>query len=271
MNIFSTALDNVRNYLNDMAAKDSSTNGFRSVESGFSFQDLLRDVQILRDVNLDWVSSYVVIHSVSSNDAETEISYYEWLIENLERQRSVEVSRLSSLTKSIEEYVKDPILVAVQDGNSVIANMEDSNANYDTMITEKLDTQARIASFNRSISYYESVIEGFRSGEASRPEDIQKVETYLADLNEKLNTLFENVSKTADEYYVRVAFSDRVRVLMPPSSQEPEMVSTMTLLAGIGTVAVVLFLYLLMAVVSAGQQSAKTDHSEKDDIPQNQR
>ena len=227
-NIFSTALDSMTSYLS--AVESSATTTFRSVETGFTFQDLRRAADTLRNIDLDRVASYIVIHSVSSYDAETEISYYQWLIENLTRQRTVERTRLASLTRSISEYEKDPVLVSGQDGAAVLNNLEDLNGHYDTMITEGLDTQATIASYTRSISYYERVIEGFRNAESANEEEIEKVEGYLSSLNEKLNALFEDATKTVDEYYDKVAFANRMQVLIPATARNTPLITKTTVM-----------------------------------------
>ena len=86
------------------------------------------------------------------------------------------------------------------------------------MIQEKLDAQALISSYNRSISYYEAVIQGFRQADqfsASRDRDIEAVRGYLEDLNGKLDALIRNVSLTVNEYYEQAAFSNQVRALVP--------------------------------------------------------
>ena len=268
VNIFSTTLDSVISYLSSV--ESSGTTGFRSVETGFNFQDLRRTAATLRDIDLDRVSSYIVIHSVSTFDAATEISYYEWLIENLTRQRTVERARLSSLTNSIEEYEKDPILVAVQDGNSVVTNMEDLNANYDAMITEKLNTQAAITSYTRSISYYESVIEGFRNAETASTEDIEKVEGYLSSLNEKLNLLIDNTVKSIDEYYEKVAFSNRIQVLIPASLDNPPIISEWAVEAVVVVELIIFAIFFATAIISGTithdtfeQSTGKDNHQER--------
>lgn len=247
VNIFSTALNDVTSYL--AAVQESATATFRSVETGFTFQDLARTASTLRGIDLDRISSYIVIHSVSSFDAETEISYYQWLIENLTRERTIQRTRLASLTRSIEEYEKDPVLIAVQDRGSVVADMEDLNGSYDSMIQEKLSVQATIASYSRSISYYESVIEGFMNGQDPAPENIAKVESDLAVLSEKINLLIQNATKTVDEYYERAAFANRIRVLIPATGKHASFITKTVVLIVFVVEALIFGLFGIIAIV----------------------
>lgn len=225
VNIFATTLDNIAAYLASFNSAESAS--FRSVETGFTFEDLKRSLSVLRDVNLDRVSSYIVIHSISTYDAETEISYYEWMIENLTQQRAIQRTRLNSLTDSIDAYEKDSLIViSSPDGGSVVSGSQNLNSNYDAMIEQKLSTQAAIASYTRSISFYERVIEGFRqSGASSNSEDIEKVNEYLKILNDGVSQLVRNVSLTANEYYEKVAFSTEVCVLVPAVVEKNPLIS----------------------------------------------
>ena len=247
-NIFAGTLDSITSYLSNL---ESSAGNFRSTKTGLTFQDLHRTANLLKGIDLDRLSSYIVIHSVSEHDAETEVSYYRWRIENLEQQRTVQRTRFASLTDSINNYRKDDIIIMNGiNGNSVVSSPENVNANYDSMIQEKLDAQASIASYTRSISFYESVIEGFLNAEtSSRPEDIQVVKEYLEHLNEEVNELIRNITLTADEYYDRVAFTDEVRVLIP-SMVEAEPLVSMTTVKVVAAIEALLFLgYLCWAFV----------------------
>lgn len=249
VNIFSTTLDNISNYLSGLNSGSGAS--FRSTQTGFTFQDLSRVVSLLRNVDLDRVSSYIIIHSISRYDAETEISYYNWLIENLTRQRTVQRTRLASLSDSIDTYDKDSlIIIASQDGGSVVSGSGDLNANYDAMINEKLSAQATISSCTRSISYYESVIEGFQnSGASSNPADVERVDEYLRILNESVNQLIRNVFLTANEYYEKIAFANEIRVLVPATAEKIPLISSLALKIVLVVEALLFVFYVAYAFV----------------------
>ena len=228
VNIFSTVLNNATSYLSKM---EKNAGAFRSSETGMTFHDLQRTANLLKGIDLDRLSSYVVIHSVSDRPPETQISYYQWRIEQLEQQRTVQRTRFNSLSDSIDNYQKDEILIINgTNGASMTSNPETINANYDAMIQEKLDTQASIAAYTRTIAFFESVIEGFQNTKnASSPEDIQYVKEGLERLNKSVKELLQNITLTANEYYENVAFSDIVRVMIPSSAEKPPLVSMMTI------------------------------------------
>ena len=260
--IFSRMLSNISDYLSNL--NQGAGASFRSTETGFTFRDLSRIAALLRDIDLDRLSSYIVIHSVSSYDAETEISYYQWLIEDLTLQRAIERTRLASLTDSIDSYEKDSVIIFTGPDDSMVANSNDVNANYDAMITEKLSTQSRISSYTRSISYYERVIEGFQeSGGSSNPEDIERVVHYLETLNEAVNQLIRNVSLTANEYYEMIAFSSQAKTLVPASVGDVSLISALTIKVALLAEAL-LFAFYVGAACVYGIRDANPPRKEKE-------
>ena len=276
VSIFSDLLDNISYYIGE--AERDGNSSFRSTKTGLSFQDLRQAASLLREVDLDWVSSYIIIHSVSKQDPEEVVSYYEWRVENLTRSRSVQETRLNSLSESISAYEKDPILIAVADGNTAAMDNAGVNAYYDSMIQEKLSAQASVASYTRSIQFYESVIAGFQNtlgivpdaeaeepsdGESgaegaseaayvgggsgktlSNPRDVAIVERDLASLNEKINVLIENVLETLNEFYEETAFASGVRVLVPASAADVQIISKVTVIIVAAAEMVALGFYL---------------------------
>ena len=220
---------------------------------------------------MDRITSYIVIHSVSANPPEVQISYYEWLIENLTRQRAVQRTRLASLSDSIAAYDKDSVIILTspEGGSSVAPGLENINGNYDAMIHEKLATQATIASYNRSISYYESVIEGFRKAEGSSdPKDVEMVRNYLEVLNAKVTELASDVSATVNEYYEKVSFSNQIRIMIPAVF---DTVPSSLIIKVVAVVEALLFLIYASVAVVLGIREANPkkpkQHSEEREEP----
>lgn len=264
-NIFSNTLDDVSLYLRRLNSQPMAE-GYRSHKTGFTFADLLKIASSLKEIDLDRAASYIMIHSVSDNNAEAQVSYYGWLIENLEQLRAVQRTRLASLTDAINSYDKDSIVVlSGQDGNFVATDTEDMNANYDAMIQEKLNTQALISTYNRSISYYQSVIDGFTRTEdntfISNQTDIEIVKGYLDNLYGNLTELIENVSLTANEYYEKVSFADQIRVLVPAILDIPSSSIAIKVVAALE--GILLFIYLCVSFVLGVHEANPRRQKEK--------
>jgi hypothetical protein len=72
------------------------TSRFRSSQTGFTFADLYQAIVTLRTVDLDMISSYVTVNTVTK-DKTTLLDYYNYQIERLVRERTVAQDKLNSI------------------------------------------------------------------------------------------------------------------------------------------------------------------------------
>lgn len=243
VDIFTNALSNVTSYVSNLEGSS-----FRSTESGYTFQDLHRMASLLQEIDLDRLAAYIIIHSVSIYDAETEIAYYNWRIEDLTRRRNIQRTKLASLTDSINSYEKDPIIFAAR-GDAAVVTDGNVNANYDSMIREKLETERAISGYTRSISFYESVIDGFRQAEeSSDPKSVEKVTADLSAFNEKITDLVNAVSVTANEYYDRSELNNWVQIRVPAAVSTSSGQNRVIILVFIVAEAVMLLAYFFVCL-----------------------
>ena len=221
VNVFGSVLDNIEEYINTLSNKGEIA--FRSAETGYSFKDLLKNVDLLRDIELDHISSFITINSVTSKEPSTEIAHYQWLIENQNREKGVLEAKLVSLTESIASYEKDPVVYAA--GESI----EQKNTNkvdaYDAMILEKLNTQEQISEYNKTIRYYESVISKLKQKTIVLQANNDAAEAYLTSFNKKVTQLVDIVNATVNEYYEKAVLTNSLQVLVPAIAKAPKITS----------------------------------------------
>ena len=243
VNIFSNTLKAIEEYIT--AVQSSQTTDFRSSETGYSFADLLATTELLKEVELDRISSYVVINSVTKSSVQDATSHYEWLIEELNQQKTVELAHQASLIQSLAEYEKDPVLYSSTPDQKTDKK---EPGYYDSMVKELLESQQLTSEYSRSISYYESVIEGFRSSNVARASALEQADEYLASLSRQVNDLIDNVSTTANEYYQKAAFVNTVQVLVPAVAASKRVITDNTIKMVAVVEVVILLAYLALAV-----------------------
>ncbi len=246
-NIFSNTLTDIENYI--YAIKDNDDNNFRSSNTGYTFDDLSRTARTLREIDLDRVASYITINSVTNNNVDDMIAHYEYLVENIKRNKSVEIATLNALNESIAKYEKDPILLLSGSENN--SNDSDVNKAYDDMIMRKIELQKKISGYNINIKYYNNIINSFKNSKVVKDNDIKEVENLLSILNNNVCALVENVNKTAEEYYSKVSFANSFKILVPASGSEHEVTISSSFMPLI-LVEVLLFLIYFMSTVIAG-------------------
>ncbi|MBO4916170.1 MAG: hypothetical protein J5449_13315, partial [Oscillospiraceae bacterium] len=176
--LFDETLTNVDKYIR--AVKNTDSSGFRSSKTGYSFNDLLQMTTMLKDIELDQLTSYIAINAVTSNSAAQEKTYYEWLIEETRRKMAVVEERYASISASITSYEKDPV-VYLSDGTSLVASDEGNDAEYyDNLITEKIATRKTISAYSKKISYYRDLCDALETKTEATARAKQKTEEYLA-------------------------------------------------------------------------------------------
>ena len=252
VSIFSDNLNGISSYLSKISSTDNIS--FRSQLTGYSFSDLQQITDTLKDVELDQANSYIVLNGLTKNGADREITYYEWLIEETERNKAVEQTRLRALNASIEAYEKDPVVYTQED---TVLNSNDDY--YDGLLQQKLEVQGTVSDYDRKISYYEMLIANYKANNTTSDKKKAQAEQYLATLNEKVNKLMEDVKITADEYYEKADFFKTVSVKIPAVAESPSLThKSVIMIVGIAE-AIVLLLYLGIACVNGIKESIFKD------------
>lgn len=212
VSIFTDLLDSTRTYLQSAINRLGTT--FRSNETGYTLSDLLNREETLRTVEMPRMAAYINVNAVTSQDTNVVIAHYNYLIEELNRQKSVQESRLSSLKASVTGYERDPLLYTTDDSGQIIRSQTDDDA-YDAMVQSMLTTQSEITDINTDIRYYQSVIDKMNRRTSVLESNAETADAYLAGFSQKLSQLIYDVNTTVSEYYEQAIQKNTLQVLVP--------------------------------------------------------
>lgn len=212
VDVFKTTLDTLERYLKQLSNDDSTL--FRSSVTGYTFNDLLQAARTIESIDLDRISSYITINNITK-DKTASIAYYDYRIESLTRSQTQLQERLDSLEVSIQNYVKDTILIFGNgtDGNDT--SYSQASEEYDKLLERKDSLTSELATAKQNISYYQSRRTALNSNKNANDTQIAQVEADLASLSDKLGNLVSLTEQTADEYYADVAFANAYNILVP--------------------------------------------------------
>lgn len=215
VDVFSSTLSTLRSYVNTLASED--TTRFRSSVTGYTFSDLSEAIKTLQNMDLDIISAYISLNNVTK-DKENTKNYYNYRIEALERQKVVATENLATITDAINTYQKDTIQIFGNgtEGTDTISNI--ASDKYESLIQQRINTQDELSTTTQQIEYYKERLKKLNSTGTASEAEIERVETDLASLDEKIATLIDNVNKTADEFYNTVEFANAYNILVPASS-----------------------------------------------------
>ena len=167
---------------------------------------------IFQSIDLDRISSYISVNNVTKNKDDA-LSYYDYRIENLTRDKDEYSERLAALDASIAKYVKDSATFIGAGAESINGNASIHSDQYDSMFKTKTTLEASLAQTVQDIKFYESRREALKSNKTSSRANIEKVEADLAGLNAKVTDIVDLTEKTADDYFKNVQFANAYSVL----------------------------------------------------------
>lgn len=222
VDVFDNNLSTLEKYVKQLSAED--TTRFRSADTGYTFGDLYEAIRTIESIDLDKISSYVTVNNLTKNKDEA-LAYYEYRIKSLGRTKAQFEEQLGVLNASIESYQKDQIFIFGNGTDDTNTQSSVASPQYDKMIQSKNDIAASLAQTKQSIEYYKERQEALKSNPVGSTAKTEKVETDLAALNEKINTLVDIVNRTSDDYYKNVTFKNAYSVLVPATNTVTDKMS----------------------------------------------
>lgn len=257
IDVFDTSLASAQRYVNSLANED--TTGFRSVETGYSFTDLVNAIATLREEDLGWIDSYVTVNNVTK-DKNLLLTYYAYLIDNLTLKKTEAETNLISIQESIDNYVKDSIVVVGGEQNGGDMTLSQASEQYDKMINSKLETQATIAACTKDIAYYEQRVSKLRMATSvTTSSQMQELDEQMDKLYEKITALLETVDATATEFYENIASQNAYSVIVPANAESNTIVQN-TVMIVLGFEAVLFVVFAAIAVIRAFVLQYRENH-----------
>jgi hypothetical protein len=205
-------------------------------------------------MDIDLLSSYITVNNVTK-DKETLINYYQYRIDALTRSMTVSQATLATVTESINTYEKDSIIIFGNGTDDTKTQSTVASDEYNKLINQKIEAQKEVSNAQQQITFYTNRITALQTANTATTAKIEKVEADLEKLSTKVDTIIEDVNKTADDYYENVAFTNGYNILVSASAS-----SVHTSLSGIMNSAMmpiiiaevlILVLYIGVATVMA--------------------
>lgn len=213
VDMFRTSLNSLNRYVSNLASDD--TTRFRSTKTGLTFADLKSNISAIKDLDLDLISSYLNLNNITK-DKDRLQAYYEFRIENLERQQKTDEETLTAVNAAFDSYEKDQVIIF----SDSIANTESTIASdeYDKLINRRISAQNALSETKQQIDYYKERVATLRKTTVGSTDKVKKVEADLARVDEKVKELVKTVNDTADDYYQNVSLANAYQVLVPAAA-----------------------------------------------------
>ena len=249
VDMFRTSLNSLNRYVSSLATDD--TTRFRSTATGLTFADLKSNISAIKDLDLDLISSYLNLNNITK-DKDRLQAYYEYRIENLERQQKTNEETLKAVNAAFDSYKKDQVIIF----SDSIANTESTIASdeYDKLINRRISAQNELSETKESIEYYKERLSTLRKTTVGSTDKVKKIEQDLERVDKKVKDLVQAVNDTADDYYQNVSLANAYNVLIPATADISTTVTSgisKAIIPAFGLEALLFVAYLLVAFVEA--------------------
>ena len=249
VDMFRTSLNSLNRYVSSLATDD--TTRFRSTATGLTFADLKSNISAIKDLDLDLISSYLNLNNITK-DKDRLQAYYEYRIENLERQQKTNEETLKAVNAAFDSYEKDQVIIF----SDSIANTESTIASdeYDKLINRRISAQNELSETKESIEYYKERLSTLRKTTVGSTDKVKKIEQDLERVDKKVKDLVQAVNDTADDYYQNVSLANAYNVLIPATADISTTVTSgisKAIIPAFGLEALLFVAYLLVAFVEA--------------------
>ncbi|MBR2283853.1 MAG: lipopolysaccharide biosynthesis protein [Ruminococcus sp.] len=214
VDVFQNSLRTLRSYVRQLSNEDSTR--FRSSVTGYTFDDLYQAINTLMSVDLDQISSVITINNVTK-DKDESLDYYEYRVSSLQRTITSYNEQIATLDEQIDKYEKDQVVIIGSTETDVDQTITQASAQYDKMISQRISISQDLADAKQSLTYYNERISALKNSKNSSDSDIEKIETKLASLSDKIDELIETVTLTSEDYYKNVTLKNAYNVLVPAS------------------------------------------------------
>ncbi len=208
VSVFDSSLLSLQDYINELVSKDETR--FRSEKTGYTFIDLSKSIEVIRTDDLDMISSYITINNVTKNKQNL-IANYQFKAQELERQKKIYEEQLDALSKTIDTYEKNSVLIFANTINDKDTTVTHSSKTYDDLITQKITVQKQLSNCQQKMNMYNERITALKGSDKQGSED--KVKEDFDKINEKINKLISSVNTTINEYYETIALKNAYMIL----------------------------------------------------------
>ncbi len=136
---------------------------YRSWRTGFSLEDLMKELDTLRSVNVDYLYSYVTTNSIA-RDREAMITSYRYQLRNAQTKLDALNMNIATNQDILENYKNDEIFVSMQESDTSRSTRTTTDY-YNKLILEQADNYGKVAKLEETIADLEYKLDSLTSAD----------------------------------------------------------------------------------------------------------
>ena len=175
LDLLRTAVSNLYTFCDE---KPDEMKEYRSWRTGLSLNDLMTNLQLIREVNVDYLYSYIYTNSIV-RDHETILTNYEYTLRNKQTQLETVNENIRTTAEMLENYKNDDIFVTMQESDTSKSTRTTTDY-YNDLILQQSENYEKAAELEIDISDLEDKIANLRSSTGIEAVDEARDELDLA-------------------------------------------------------------------------------------------
>ena len=209
-------------------AKAAVYSNFRSAD-GVSFKDLSSTIETIRNVDIDYIYSYIYLNNVSK-DPVVQLTNYKYQKREANLKLTEVNENINTIQNSIDNYKPDTIVISSPDG-STVTTVDRTSDYYNGLVMSLMDANKEKSSLEKKISILDYRINKLE-GTPATDEQIQKAKSYVDDALSNANKVFNLVNESSNELFESNSYNSRY--MHSVTTVESEKFSDNLKLFGIG-------------------------------------
>lgn len=269
LDIYKDTINSLEDYLNSLKSID--TTGFRSSESGYTFDDLYDSVCSIDSVDYSMTSSYVLSNNITK-DRDVLMSYYQYRIDTLKRNKVSYEEQMANVQDSIDNYQKEDIIIMGGSDSTSSTVLNNESAAYDDLISKKTELQKNISNTQSSITDYTNRLNQLKKKGTLTDAEMEEADAKMDTLTTRINTIIDATNTTASDFFENCAYSSAFSVLVPASGSftstltvaKTNMIQPLLIVEALLFVIYICFSVVRAFIVAYNQKNAAIEESESE-------
>uniref|UniRef100_UPI002636410E Wzz/FepE/Etk N-terminal domain-containing protein n=1 Tax=Fusobacterium sp. TaxID=68766 RepID=UPI002636410E len=184
-----------------IVAIDNLDQNIISLEDKVEMQNILKELKILKDINLVKIKNMVEDYRVTKNPNELMINYRQQL-EELGRQKEKELGKISQLESMIKAYKPDSKNVVVMNNGSLEKIKTDEENYYTDFLRQLAVEKIKLSDIQVEMKYIEKKMKQEVNVDTSKEKEVDEgLEYIVSSLNKKIEKINDLTVKNYNKKY----------------------------------------------------------------------
>lgn len=208
--IINKQVESVQELLESKAEEGS---GFRSSNTGYTFTDLSRSYDVLKNVDITKLESLVNTNTLTK-DREKLIKDYEYRVKRMELEMAKKSSEAEEARKLMDQYKKEDY-VLLPDALGGQIKTENTSSYYSTLAEMAITASVEAANLQHEIEYYRNEIERLKSVPTiNNAKLMEEADNLIETIKSKMSDLVTKTNDTLEDYYL-YKYENNIRQIAP--------------------------------------------------------